>query len=230
MAAGLGTRFGQMTEKIPKGFIRFKGEPMVVHSVKTLIECGIDRIVIGTGYKKEAYEALKSAYPQIECVFSPRYAETNSMYTLYNCRETIGTDDFILLESDLVFEKKAITSLLESTYENVMLITPLTKFQDQYYVEMDEHGVLANCSTDEDCLHVSGELVGIHKLSNTFYMRMCKEYEDVVAEKPTLGYEYQLLYMSQHVMEMNVLKVVGLQWYEIDDMDDLTFAEKNIII
>ena len=29
MAAGLGTRFGQMTEKMPKGFVPFKGKKMV---------------------------------------------------------------------------------------------------------------------------------------------------------------------------------------------------------
>lgn len=230
MAAGLGTRFGQMTEKIPKGFVPFKGEPMVVHSIKTLIDCGINRIIIGTGYKKEAYEALQETFPQIECVYSPRYAETNSMYTLYNTHEAIGDDDFILQESDLVFEKKAITSLLESDFENAMLITPVTKFQDQYYVEMDENNVLTNCSTDKTQINPSGELVGIHKLSNSFYKKMCSEYEKIVDEKPKLGYEYQLLYMSQHVQPMNVLKVDGLQWYEIDDIDDLKFAEENIKI
>ncbi len=230
MAAGLGTRFGQMTEKMPKGFVSFMGEPMVVHSIKTLINCGINRIIIGTGYKKEAYEALKTEYPQIECVFSPRYAETNSMYTLWNCREAIGDDDFILLESDLVFEKKAITSLQDCEFESAMLITPVTKFQDQYYVEMNDNCVLSNCSTDKNKINPIGELVGIHKLSNAFYAKMCSEYEKVVDEKPKLGYEYQLLYMSQHVMPMNVLKVYGLQWYEIDDENDLEYAENNIKI
>lgn len=230
MAAGLGTRFGQLTEKMPKGFVPFKGEPMVVHSIRTLVDCGINRIIIGTGYKRESYEALKSRFPQIECVFSPRYAETNSMYTLYNCREAIGNDNFILLESDLVFEKKAIIELLNSTYENAMLITPVNKFQDQYYVEMNEQCVLTNCSTDECQLHASGELVGIHRLSNTFYKKMCAEYEKVVDEKLKLGYEYQLLYMSQNMMPMNVLKIEGLQWYEIDDNNDLKYAEQNIII
>ena len=230
MAAGLGSRFGQMTEKMPKGFIPFRGEPMVIHSINKLIDCGINRIIIGTGYKKEAYEALQAKYPQIVCVFSPRYAETNSMYTLYNCREFIGDDDFVLLESDLVFEKLAITSLINSSFNSAMLITPVTKFQDQYYVEMDENSVLTNCSTNKNDISPNGELVGIHKLSNAFYKKMCAEYERVVDEKPKLGYEYQLLYMSQHVMPLNVLKVEKLQWYEIDDIDDLKFAEENIKI
>ena len=104
MAAGMGTRFGKYTETIPKGFIECGDLSMVERSIRTLIACGIERIVIGTGYHKEKYEALKGTYPQIECVFSPRYAETNSMYTLYNCRDVIGNDDFLLLESDLVFE------------------------------------------------------------------------------------------------------------------------------
>ncbi len=230
MGAGLGTRFGQMTEKMPKGFVPFMGEPMVVHSIKALLDCGIQRIIIGTGYKKAAYEALVRDYPQIECVFSPRYAETNSMYTLYNCRKAIGNDDFILLESDLVYEKKAIIGLMNCDYESAMLITPVTKFQDQYYVEMNEQCVLTNCSVDKTQLSVSGELVGIHKLSNKFYKRMCSEYEKIVDEKPKLGYEYQLLFMSQSIMPMNVLKIEKLRWYEIDDVDDLEYAEKNVMI
>ena len=86
MAAGLGTRFGRYTEIIPKGFVEFKGRGMVVRSVETLIDCGITRIIIGTGYHKERYEALASEINarcagrvSVECVFSPRYAETNSM-------------------------------------------------------------------------------------------------------------------------------------------------------
>ena len=49
MAAGLGTRFGRYTENIPKGFIEAGGKPMVVRSIETLLDCGIDRIIIGTG-------------------------------------------------------------------------------------------------------------------------------------------------------------------------------------
>lgn len=226
----MGTRFGQMTEKIPKGFIPYNGIPMVVRSIRTLIDCGIDRIIIGTGYKKEEYESLAKDFPQIECVFSPRYAETNSMYTLYNCRDAIGRNDFILLESDLVFEKKAITSLMECPYESAMLITPVTKFQDQYYVEMNDKCQLVNCSTDKTKINPSGELVGIHKIGSEFFRILVDEYDKIVQEKPKLGYEFQLLDVSKRIRPMNVLKVDGLKWYEIDDINDLDFAQKNVKI
>ena len=229
MAAGMGTRFGQYTEKIPKGFVECGGISMVERSIQTLLACGIERIIIGTGYHKERYEALRDIYPQIECVFSPRYAETNSMYTLYNCREVVGDDDFLLLESDLIFEKKAITSLLECPEPDVMLITPVTKFQDQYYVEFDADHRLTRCSTVETDLDAKGELVGIHKLSGSFYRLMCEDYAKKVEAQPKLGYEYQLLLMSQRIRKVYVLKVEGLYWYEIDDPDDLAYAEKNIL-
>lgn len=230
MAAGMGTRFGHFTDLIPKGFIPYKGKPMVIRSIETLIDCGIEKIIIGTGYHKEHYEALTDQYSQVKCVFSPRFAETNSMYTLWNCREAIGEDGFILLESDLVFEKLAITSLLDYPYESAMLIAPVTKFQDQYYVQMNEKCELINCSVNKDDIAPSGELVGIHKISNSFYRILCAEYEKIVDFKPKLGYEFQLLDVSQRITPMNVLKVDGLQWYEIDDVKDLKYAEDNIII
>ena len=229
MAAGLGSRFGKMTETMPKGFIEVGGQSMVVRSIETLIACGIQRIIIGTGYKKEAYEALKDKYPQIECVFSPRYAETNSMYTLWNTREVIGNDDFLLLESDIIYSKNAITELLEDRHPDIMLITPVTKFQDQYYVEYDGDGILTRCSTHKSEIDAKGELVGIHKLSSAFYNKMCAAYERIVTEKPKLGYEYQLLWMSQHVSPIFVLNSSDARWYEIDDEQDLAYAEKEIV-
>ena len=229
MAAGLGSRFGAMTESIPKGFIEAGGKAMVVRSIETLLACGISRIIIGTGYHREAYEALAARHGQIECVFSSRYAETNSMYTLYNCRGAVAGDDFLLLESDLVFERKAISSLLEHEEPTIMLITPVTKFQDQYYVAYDGTHQLTMCSTDKTQLEAKGELVGIHKLSNAFYKAMCSDYASKVAEKPKLGYEYEILSMAQGGSRVYVLNEAGLYWYEIDDPDDLAYAEEHIL-
>lgn len=230
MAAGLGTRFGNYTELQPKGFIQVDGIPMIIRSIETLLSCNISRILIGTGYKSEAFERLKNEYPQIETCYSPRYAETNSMYTLYNMQNEIGNDDFILLESDLIFEKKAITSLLDDERQDIMLISPVIKFQDQYFIEADSNNILTNCSTNKEELHhINGELVGIHKLSNMFYKKMCNDYETIIKEEPKLGYEYELLRMSRSISPVHTLKIENLKWYEIDDEADLNYAEKHII-
>lgn len=229
MAAGMGTRFGAMTEECPKGFIEAGGKAMVVRSIETLISCGIRRVIIGTGYLHQCYDRLAHSFPQIECCLSDRFAETNSMYTLYQCRQVVGDDDFILLESDLVFERRAITALQNCPHPDVMLITPVTKFQDQYYVEADERGMLSRCSVNKEELRAKGELVGIHKLSNIFYRKMCADYAGKLESQPKLGYEYELLSMSREVSPVYVLCEEGLMWYEIDDTADLQYAEDHII-
>jgi choline kinase len=229
MAAGMGTRFGDMTNEIPKGFIMAGEKPMIIRSVETLLASGINRIIIGTGFKKELYETLANEYPQIECVFSPVYASTNSMYTLWNCRQAIGKDDFLVLESDLVFEKRAIDDLLQNHHKNVMLCADVTKFQDSYYLEYNHNQELVNCSVNKNELKVCGEMVGIHKLSNSFYKQLCSYYSNIVKEKPKMGYEFALLHLAQTVEPIHVHKIPDLAWYEIDDFDDLVFAEKNII-
>ena len=83
---------------------------------------------------------------------------------------------------------------------------------------------------DKTKINPSGELVGIHKLSNKFYHTCVEEFAKIVEEKPKLGYEYQLLDVSQRITPMNVLKIDGLQWYEIDDEMDLSFAEAHVKI
>jgi choline kinase len=229
MAAGMGTRFGSRTKLIPKGFIEVGGISMIKRSIQTLKSCGIERIIIGTGYHNEYYDELAHKYDGIECVFSPRFAETNSMYTLWNCRDILGVDDFILLESDIIYEQKAITALIEFPKSDVMLITPITKFQDQYYVESNSDGILTNCSINKHELNAKGELVGIHKISNKFYKLMCENYAKGLDMKLKLGYEYELLSMSQSVSPIYVLSMPNLLWYEIDDESDLLYAEKNIL-
>ena len=164
MAAGMGTRFGHKTDDMPKGFIEVGGVPMIERSVQTLIDCGITRIIIGVGYHQEAYRDLQKRFPQIECVENPIYADTNSMYTLFCCRLALApNEDFLLLESDLIFEHRAIKALLDCEQPDLMLITPVTKFQDQYYVESDNNNVLTRCSVKKEDLEAKGELVGIHK-------------------------------------------------------------------
>jgi choline kinase len=229
MAAGMGTRFGDMTAEMPKGFIEAGGIPMVVRSIDTLLASGIQRIIIGTGFKKELYDALAINYPEIECVYSPVYANTNSMYTLFNCRQALGKDDFLVLESDLVFEKRAVTELLQNPHKNVMLCTDVTKFQDSYFLEYNEKLELVNCSVNEIELKVCGEMVGIHKLSNPFYKQLCSYYSDIVEVKPKLGYEFALLHLAKTFEPIYVHEIPDLAWYEIDDYEDLVFAEKNVI-
>ena len=230
MAAGTGSRFGVYTQMKPKGFVSVGGMSMIERSVGNLLHAGIEKIIIGTGYQDSYYEELAKKHPQIVCCKSDKYAETNSMYTLYCCGDLIGSDDFLLLESDLIYERKALSILLDSSLPNIMLVTSFTKEQDGYYLNADDEGLLSDCTTDVGKReHYRGELVGIHKLSNHTYKKMRDWYGGIWQQQPKLGYEYALLEMSKQGEKIHVLKEDPLFWYEIDDEADLLYAEKNIM-
>ncbi len=251
MAAGKGTRFGTMTELRPKGFIEFKGKSMIERSIDNLLAVGIKKIIIGTGYHHEWYDNLSLKYPQIKTVYSPDFATTNSMETLWQCRNEIGENDFILLESDIVYEATALTQLITNPNPDILLVTPVRKFQDQYYIWVSKDLYLSGCSTDLNFgikmpeENPYGELVGIHKISNDFYKEMIKDYESGYSEKKTRGYEYEMEDVAtayhrarcnnlpqdtQSYKKLFVLKSNTVDWYEIDDMKDLEFAERNVRI
>lgn len=227
LAAGMGTRFGKMTESIPKGMIPVNGKPMIIQSIDKLQKAGVEKIIIGTGYHREIYDGLASRYHNVETCFSLKYASTNSMYTLYNSRESLN-DDFLLLESDIIYNQQALDVLIDSKYKNAMLVTPVRKFQDQYYVEYDRNDVLTNCSTNKNALHYGGEMVGIHKLSRSFFRKMCEDYASQIQTSPKLGYEFELLRISRMMMPLHVVMDNDVHWYEIDDEKDLIFAKKHV--
>ncbi len=210
---------------MPKAFIPVDGIPMIIRSIGMLLKCGIEKIIIGTGFCPEKFEELKQQYPQIQTCFSERYATTNSLWTLCNCKKIIG-DDFLLLESDIIYEKRAITELLRDDHSDILLAAQETKFQDQYFVEVDANNRLTHCSTQRAGLKVYGEFVGIHKISLLFYQSLCTYYENIKNHQPQLGYEFGLLFVSQNVTPLYVHKIDGLKWYEIDDENDLDHVRK----
>jgi 2-aminoethylphosphonate-pyruvate transaminase len=229
MAAGVGSRFGKYTEIKPKGFVEVGGVTMIERSIKKLLAVGIEKIVIGTGYYSSYYEKLSEQYPQISCCKSDKFAETNSMYTLYNCRNCIEKDDFLLLESDLIYDDKALPALINDEHSSAMLVTQFTKQQDGYYIGADMNGFLCDCTTNETIRdQYQGELVGIHKISNDLYSKMSGWYDQIWQQQPKLGYEYAMLEMAKQGEQIFVLKQ-NVAWYEIDDEIDLLYAEKNII-
>lgn len=225
LAAGLGSRLGAKTEHAPKGFLEIDGQSLIVRSINNLIDSGIERIIIGTGYMSETYEELALEYPQVECVRNDIFATSGSMYTLY-CLKNVIEEDFLILESDLLYDKCGLSILLEAPQENVILSSGKTNSNDEVYIEVDHNLNLLNMSKDSDKLgYIYSELVGITKISYDFYKKMCNEFEKI--NNVRLEYETGLVAASSE-SPIKVLKVQDYIWCEIDDANHLDRAINNI--
>ena len=226
LAAGMGVRLKELNRGIPKGFISLADNiPIIEHSIEALLACGISDIIIVTGFMDEHYENLRSRYPQIKTVRNEKFSETGTMYSLWCARKLINTD-FILLESDLIFETRAIRELLESPVKNLLLITGKTEAGDEVYVAADG-GRVKQISKDKQILgSIVGEFVGVSRLSYDFYLKLIRIAEESFESDLKLSYDMDCFVTVADKTPLGFLKIDNLLWAEIDDALQLKRAQK----
>ncbi|GMO39118.1 MAG: 2-aminoethylphosphonate--pyruvate transaminase [Termitinemataceae bacterium] len=235
LAAGLGSRLKEKTKHIPKGFLEMNvpqkngktNIAIVEWSVQKLLACGIEKIIIGTGHCADAYNNLAKKYPLIQTVQNKHYAETGSMGTLEVCAPFVS-EDFLLLESDLIYDAIGINVLCNDPHANVILASGATKSGDEVYLQAPD-GILQSLSKDKCSLKsADAELVGISKISTALLAAMCAYAQSVRTEKTKLEYEHALSACSNKHTSY-VRKIEYYAWREIDDETHLEMATKEVL-
>lgn len=214
LAAGLGTRLRGTHGDGPKGLLEVGGVPLLQRSLETLRSCGVDRIVLVTGHQAESYRAFVAGrFPYVETCFNPDYQRAGSMRSLCAV-EGLVTEDFLLLESDLLYERRALTELQARPAGDWLLVSGPTGQGDEVYA-YGPPGRLALLSKerlgDRDPL---GEFVGISRMTAALLEAMCRRH-DAVARA---CYEYDDCFSdlsASHALRVHL--VDDLVWGEIDD-------------
>jgi 2-aminoethylphosphonate-pyruvate transaminase len=204
LAAGLGSRLKSLNNDKPKGFLEIEGKSLIQRSVEKLIDAGIKKIYFGTGHLDHVYRDFAKAY-NAECIKNDKFADTGSMFTLYNMQNQIN-DDFLLLEADLLYDQLGLTELIEDFHSDAILASSKTNSGDEVYIEVDSL----------DLKSIDAELVGISKVSLDTYRKMCAIAEKLFPTNPKLDYEYVFVEISKS--EPMFVKIIeDYIWCEIDD-------------
>lgn len=110
LAAGRGSRMGELTEDQPKCMVKLQGRPLLGWQVAALTEAGIDDIAVVRGYRKESVE-----HPAITHFFdNARWSETNMVRSLMAAEAWLRSSNCIISYSDIFYEASAIKSLIAS--------------------------------------------------------------------------------------------------------------------
>lgn len=227
LAAGLGSRLKERTTHQPKGFVEIDGLAIVERSIQQLLASGITQIMIGTGYLSSFYEQLSEKYPAITCIHNKDYRDSGSMYTLYQMKDVL-TSDFLLLESDLLYDPSGLKYLMDDTAEDMILASGTTHSKDEVYIEYDHNQYLVGMSKQlSELKRADAELVGICKISIDTYKRICQWSADVFTEHLKWDYEQALVAVSQH-KPLLVYKLEHYVWCEIDTEEHLIRAQNEI--
>ncbi len=240
LAAGMGKRLGRFTKNSTKCMVPVNGKTIIEYAIEALIQCGIKKFVMVVGYKSEVLiNFIKEKFPEerlngmkIEFIENPIYDKTNNIYSLYLAKNCLAEDDTLLLESDLIFKKKILSSLISSSDKNVAVVS---KFEPW----MDGTCTLLNCENqitqivDKSAFkwnHTEDyyKTVNIYKFSKDFsknyYIPFLEAYQKAFGENE---YYEQVLKVISFLSSTAIkgMKVSGDDWYEIDDAADLAIAE-----
>ena len=123
LAAGMGIRLRNVTGLLPKGLLEIEGKSRISRSLESLKNEGIDRAVIVTGFQDSLYHEHLQQHadlPELEFVHSRQFEDTGIMHSLFVASNYLQ-EDFLLLESDLLYESRALPSVINFEGPDVVL-------------------------------------------------------------------------------------------------------------
>ena len=234
LAAGKGTRLKAKTDTLPKAMIEIEGKPLLEYSLDALIEYGLSDVIMVVGFRHETisrrfgnqYRGLNIQY-----VENDKYADSGSMYSLALVKDIID-DEVLLLESDLLYESRAISLLLDSNRPNSVLVAGLSGSGDEVYIcandkqEITELGKQISVSSKQTAM---GELAGISRFQRNFLdFVFTVALEDFQNGKMNYHYEECVFRTSQQTIPIYAVPATDLAWVEIDTAEDLQKAQELI--
>jgi glucose-1-phosphate thymidylyltransferase len=103
LAAGEGTRLRPKTEEIPKPLVEVAGKPILTRALETLLDLGIDKVVIVIGYKGDQIEEeYGGSYRGLDISYARQAKRDGLAHAVLAAHERIESD-FVVLNGDNVY-------------------------------------------------------------------------------------------------------------------------------
>ena len=235
LAAGRGSRMRERTEILPKCLTELWGKTLLDWQLKAIEGAGIRRsdIAIITGYHAEK---IREAEPDLHYFHNERWAATNMVSTLMEADEWLNTDTCIVSYADIVYTRKAISLLMESSDD--IAITYYTKFLDLWKgrfenplddietFKIDKNGFLTEIGQKAKALSdIEGQYMGLLRFTPEGYSSMREEMKRGLP-KPMdkMDMTGLLSYLLGKGIKMRGIAYDEL-WIEMDSQDDLALYE-----
>jgi L-glutamine-phosphate cytidylyltransferase len=239
LAAGLGTRMGEIAAEIPKGMVSFIGQPLLQRQAAVLKAAGLTDIVIVGGYRAEKLEELG-----LPLVVNELYEETNMVYSLFCAEEQMRPDeDLIIAYGDIVYEQRVLEALLSCRaplcivvdsnwreYWNLRMEDPLADAETLKLVDGSRITELGKKAKDYS--EIQGQYIGLIKVAGEQVERFKKAWATLDRKALYDGRMYKTMFMTsflQYLIDSGWearAVLVGNGWLEFDTEADLELYER----
>lgn len=238
LAAGSGERLGGGGEQPPKSLLRFEDRSLLERHLEILFELGIERVTIGIGYRGDMIQAelarLQTA-TRVDTVYNPEF-ERGNIVTLWRMRERlVAGGEVLLMDADVLYDHRIMRRLVDSAHESCLLLDRNIEpgdepvkvcVRDRRIVEFGKR-IQAHVPYD-----YHGESVGFFKLGEDVARELAATSQAYVdAGNLDAFYEDALreLLLADTGECFGVEDISGLPWIEIDYMDDIARARRDVL-
>jgi choline kinase len=199
--------------------------------LRSLRNVGIHCADIVVGYKQEMIReavAANSCGVRVNFLVNEQF-HRGSISSLWIARTALD-DDAIVMDADVFFHQEILRRLVQSPYENALLMDETVRQTGEECMVVVEGGrVIALTKKMPSHYDYAGEGVGFLKVrgADTHHMvASLKNYVD--REAWQMEYEDALVEFFRDV-KVGHEKIGGLPWTEIDFMEDVTKAERDVL-
>ena len=112
LAAGKGTRFGELTKKTPKALLKVSGKPIIEYTLEAL-PSRIKEVYLVIGHLGEQIrERVGKEYKGVKITYIELKNLTGTATAVWHVKKYLGKEKFLVLYGDDVYSKKDIEKLV----------------------------------------------------------------------------------------------------------------------
>ncbi|MCR5329924.1 MAG: phosphocholine cytidylyltransferase family protein [Lachnospiraceae bacterium] len=223
MAAGRGSRLGNLTDDRPKSFLEVNGESLIDHNIKMLHAFGIKDIKIVTGYKNEMFEEHFKGNANIELIYNPFYEMMNVLGSFFMGMGALKDDEeTVFLHADTVCDYGIFKDMLEKEGDMVLPVD-FRPCDEEAMKVLTKDGEVIEISKEIDCSKGEGEFIGICKIKDSAVVRVKEAAKKLMKEKQFKEYFEGAIQELINRKQYRIITVAtnGRFWGEVDTEEDL---------
>ena len=168
LAAGMAKRLRPLTDNTPKCLLDVKGRSLLERSMDAIMAAGVRDFVIVTGYLNHMIENfVKEHYGdsiRVTFIHNALYDSTNNIYSLWLAGQAVAGKEFLLLDSDLLYDPQIVKNVLASKAANVLTLIRHELGEEEMKVVLGADGNISEISKTCSPKAAAGESLGIETI------------------------------------------------------------------
>ncbi len=224
LAGGEGSRLRAATKGGHKSLVRVGDRPLIEHQLELLASVGIDSVCIMAGYRADEVCAVLGSTGK--CIVNPRYAETNSLYSLWLARDWVS-GPFVLMNCDVLAHPDVFHRVLAVNGSALAYDSSSGTEEEQMKVAL-EGTYLKAMGKDLPQAETKGENVGILQFDERAADLLFSEADSQIAAGNENQWAPAAVSRIAAKVPIRAVDIAGLPWVEIDFPKDLDQARDQV--